>query len=346
MYNNQQQFYTQQQIQQMQLQYQQQQAFEAQVKIQKSRQLKEIRRAGFALGTTIIAYLLIQTICVGFLQIFNLMDVYNSSALFQNSANIIIVHFLSMLMPFLVLMAAQRRNFVSPVLPLTKIGGFKKFCWYGIGMGSCVIAEYITSLIILIVKSFTSYKLTQPELKKPNDIFTIIVVIFSTAVIPGICEEIAFRGIGMGTLRKYGKGFAVIAISIVFGLVHGNIIQFIFAFLVGIILAYITIKTDNILFAMCVHATNNGVSVLNDIIKFAGYEKYSTTILGCIQVVFSIMGIISVIYLGAKKELAFPKEQKSPYDNSLGRKLLALLPGMIIPIAFLVYSTIKTIVKQ
>lgn len=48
------------------------------------------------------------------------------------------------------------------------------------------------------------------------------------------------RCCALGIVKKYGKAFGVVAVSIVFGLIHGNIIQFIFATLVGLILGYVT----------------------------------------------------------------------------------------------------------
>lgn len=333
--------YTPEQIKQFQ-----QQAYFAQVKMQKKKQLNEIVKLGFALGTTIIAYLVIQTFCIVVLESLGLMKVYDASPLFQNCANIIIIHFLSMLLPFLTMAVVMKKNFIIPVLPIKKLESKTKWAWYGFGVGCCVVANYIVSIIMLIVKENTAYELTQTELAKPDTLFACIITIFSTAIIPGICEELAFRGCAMGIMRKYGKGFAVIAVSVVFGLVHGNIIQFLFAFLVGIILAFITIKTDNILIAMCVHATNNGMAVLQDFINYLGAEKYSAGILGCFYIIFAIAGIISVIYLGKNKKFVAEKKAFNPYDNPLIVKLLALIPGLIIPFSFLIYSTVKTIVKQ
>lgn len=338
--------YTPQQIKQMQAQYQQAQIYKAQVKYQKNQQLKDIRKVGFALGTAIVLYLAIQTVCIGVLKANGLMDVYNASPLFQNCANIIIVHFMSMLVPFSIMALALRKNFISPLIP-TKNVGKRAFAWYALGMGGCTLANYTTAIIMTVVKETTKYELTQPSIDKPNTIFTLFITILSTAIIPGICEEIAFRGAAMGVLRKYGKGFAVIAVSVAFGLVHGNIIQFIFAFLVGLILAYITIKTDNILIAMCIHATNNGISVLQD---FFNYFKLSSdvsdVIISVIYIAFGCLGIISAIYLGRKKDLFMKKEAKNPFDNSLGRKLVALIPGLFVPFTFLIIMTISTIVKQ
>lgn len=69
-----------------------------------------------------------------------------------------------------------------------------------------------------------------------------MIALIGTAIVPAICEEFAMRCCCVQLLRKYGNGFAVLSISIVFGLLHGNVIQFVFAFLVGLILGYITVK--------------------------------------------------------------------------------------------------------
>lgn len=333
--------YTPEQIKQFQ-----QQAYYAQIKTQKKQQLNDIMKTGFMLGSTIVAFLLCQTIGVSALYMFGLMDVYKESPLFQNSANIIIVHFFATLLPFLVMASTMKKHFITPVLPIKKTEGKSKWAWYGLGIGGCMLANYVVGIIMVLVKDYTSYELTQMELDKPNTLFACIITIFSTAIVPGICEEIAYRGCAMGILRKYGKGFTVIAVSLVFGLVHGNIIQFLFAFLVGIILAYITIQTDNILIAMCVHATNNALSVIQDIMEYLKLGDYTTGVTSAFYLCFAAAGIISVIYLAKNKKLKPAKEEFNPCDNPLVVKLLALAPGLIVPFSFLIYSTVKTIVKQ
>ena len=45
---------------------------------------------------------------------------------------------------------------------------------------------------------------------------------------------------------------------------HGNFEQMPFAFLVGLALGFIVVKTNSLLLAMAVHATNNFVSVIFD----------------------------------------------------------------------------------
>lgn len=86
------------------------------------------------------------------------------------------------------------------------------------------------------------------------------------------------RCCALGLLKNYGKAFGVVSVSVVFGLLHGNVIQFIFAFLVGLVLAYITIKTESIIPAMCIHALNNGMSAVSDTVNYAAGKEVNVTV--------------------------------------------------------------------
>lgn len=317
----------------------------------KSKRKKEINSlilTGIAIGVTIIVQLLMQVIASGSIMALGLYDVYLSSSLFQNCFNVIAVHILSLALPFGIMAMILKKNFNGePVVPTEKIGFLKGTMWVGFGLLCCVGANYITNFVILIAKQM-GYELTQSELAKPDSIIACVALVVSTAVIPGIIEEFALRCCTLGVLKKYGKGFAVFAVSIVFGLIHGNIIQFIFAFLVGLILGYITIRTNNVIPAMIVHGLNNGVSVINDIVTYVSNEKTAENVAVGVYIAFMVLGAIGLIYLLVKKELlpqkAAPKP-KEPYALSFGTKLLCLLPGFFIPFLILIYMTSKTITK-
>ena len=71
-----------------------------------------------------------------------------------------------------------------------------------------------------------------------------------------ISEELLFRGLVLRSMEPYGKKFAILASALMFGLYHGNIIQIPFAFLVGLVLAYVTVEY-NIGWAILLHLINN-----------------------------------------------------------------------------------------
>ena len=93
-----------------------------------------------------------------------------------------------------------------------------------------------------------------------------VLYVIGVAVIPPLVEELGFRGVMLSALRRYGDGFAVVVTALAFGLFHGNPIQIPFAFCVGLALAYIMVRTNNLLLCVIIHALNNGISVFFELI--------------------------------------------------------------------------------
>jgi len=71
-----------------------------------------------------------------------------------------------------------------------------------------------------------------------------------------LAEELLFRGLLLRILEPYGKQPAIIFSALLFGLFHGNIVQIPFAFLVGLVLAYVAIEYS-ITWAIILHVINN-----------------------------------------------------------------------------------------
>lgn len=71
-----------------------------------------------------------------------------------------------------------------------------------------------------------------------------------------ISEELLFRGFLLRSFEPMGKKFAIFTSALLFGLFHGNIIQIPFAFMVGLLWAYVTLE-HSIWWAMLLHIFNN-----------------------------------------------------------------------------------------
>lgn len=52
------------------------------------------------------------------------------------------------------------------------------------------------------------------------------------AVIAPVSEELVYRGFVMSSIKKYGKVFAIVVSSVLFGVMHGNLPQALFACMV------------------------------------------------------------------------------------------------------------------
>ncbi len=311
---------------------------------------KEIRKLGNIMGVALIAYLGLQFLSVYILEAFNLTSIYETSVVFQDSFTIIAVELVSLCIPFGIIALANKKKYVTPVIPTKKISFGRLVLWVGFGMLCCIGADYIVSMLSVLSESL-GYSLEQPEMLEPDSLFACVLSFLATAVIPPVCEEFAMRCCGVGLLRKYGKGFAVTAIAMIFGLVHGNIVQFIFASLIGMILGFVTVKTDSILPAIFIHACNNGMSAFVDVIKYATNgdvktDEWTTTALFVFWLAF---GAVCTVLLAMKKALKKEKQpMREPYANSLGQKLAAFffVPAMIPSFIYFFASIMMTIQRN
>lgn len=71
-----------------------------------------------------------------------------------------------------------------------------------------------------------------------------------------VFEEILFRGLILRSLQPYGKKFAIFTSAYLFGMFHGNIVQSPYAFLIGLVLGYVTIEYSMV-WAVVLHMGNN-----------------------------------------------------------------------------------------
>ncbi len=138
--------------------------------------------------------------------------------------------------------------------------------WFAIvlmGVGFCSFANIAVSIAGSIFESFgINYEVDFGE--TPTGVIGITLNLLSTAVIPPLVEEFACRGIVLGYLRKYGDGFAILVSSFLFGIMHGNFQQAPFAFIIGLIMGFVTVKCNSIWPAILIHGYNNFVAVVFD----------------------------------------------------------------------------------
>ena len=89
-------------------------------------------------------------------------------------------------------------------------------------------------------------------------------VLLLIALVPAICEELAFRGFILSGLRHMGhKWGAIVLTSVFFGLAHGLLQQSLLTCAVGIIIGYIVVKTGSLWPGVLYHFCHNGLSMLH-----------------------------------------------------------------------------------
>ena len=127
-----------------------------------------------------------------------------------------------------------------------------------------------------------------------------IILILSAAVVAPIYEEIIFRGILLkGMSKKINPIIALVVSALLFAIVHMNIPQGINAFLLGLVIGFIYLKTGSIYLSIFAHFINN-ILALSVSSRFALIEgKYAMAI----HIMFFILGVILLViaYSGYKQ---------------------------------------------
>lgn len=159
-----------------------------------------------------------------------------------------------------------------------------------IGIGFCAFANISVSIAGSLFESFgIDYNVDFGD--RPKGITGFLLSFIATAIIPALVEEFACRGLILGSLKKYGEYFAILASAVIFGLMHGNFQQIPFAFTVGLILGYITVKSGSLWIACLVHSLNNCVSVAMEYI----FSEFSVKVQNLIYNSYLMFALLAAI---------------------------------------------------
>ncbi len=223
-----------------------------------------------------------------------------------------------------------------------------------IGMAVAMISNFANNIIQTNFSFFGIENSLNMSEDATNPLEIILCIVLS-AIVPAFAEEFAFRGIFMGTLRKFGDSFAIITSAIVFGAMHRNISQIPFAFLLGLVFAYIDCKTNSIIPSIIIHFLNNCYAVTLNILQSTKIfnDRVYMIIYFALIAAFCILGLLSFFYLIKKDKNYFritekiiqQRENEATTLLTLKEKNTAffLNPGILFVLIFFAIETITNL---
>lgn len=117
---------------------------------------------------------------------------------------------------------------------------------------SNIVGNIITAIIGMLKGS-----LVQNQLLEVTGAVSIWTMVIYMVICAPIMEEYIFRKLIVDRAVRYGQGTAVILSGLMFGLFHGNLNQFAYAFTLGIFLAFLYVKTGNLKITIALHMMIN-----------------------------------------------------------------------------------------
>lgn len=126
------------------------------------------------------------------------------------------------------------------------------------------------------------------------------IAIISYGLISPVAEELLFRGIIYGYLRKlFDVRTAIVASAILFGMYHGNMVQTLYATIMGYMIAYAYEYFGSFKVPLCMHI---GFNLLSLFVDFTGVEKtslYGWPLCGGLL----LIGMVPMVLLARKKRI-------------------------------------------
>jgi hypothetical protein len=141
-----------------------------------------------------------------------------------------------------------------------------------------ILVGYMLIPVVLFINVLTSLFATN-YLQESSSEFTgypYLVQVLLIAVLPAVVEEFVFRGLIYHSYRRNGLVGAAFFSALAFGIMHMNLNQFFYAFVIGIFFAKMVEVTGTMWSSMFAHFAFNTFSItLVELYKIVGIDVYA-----------------------------------------------------------------------
>lgn len=146
---------------------------------------------------------------------------------------------------------------IKEVLSIRKI---KWSTFFGV-VAFTMAASPLVTLVNLVSQLFVKNTVTENSAQFLS--LHPLLLVFFVGMLAPVCEEVVFRGTIFGGMKKEGNVFkAVMASGLLFGLLHMNINQASYAFVIGILLGFLVEATGSIFSSILFHVLVNSSNAI------------------------------------------------------------------------------------
>lgn len=145
------------------------------------------------------------------------------------------------------------------------VGRFVSVCFstaagiYVFNIAGVLLLTFLYLISGGVVGGFESDSLNQLINSSP-----VWMIFIMTCIVAPIGEEFIFRKLLIDRVKPFGELNACLFSGLMFGLSHGNLRQFLYAFAIGFIFATVYVKTNNIIYSILLHF---GVNLFGSVIS-------------------------------------------------------------------------------
>lgn len=246
----------------------------------------------------------------------------------------IVVQAFGILLPLIVYSKSKEIDFIQfyRIKPLSLkncavIAGLG-VCWQFIGY---ILKLASTSLFGLFKVSYTLNAQGSTLTTEPKVLFPAMIAL---VLLPAVAEELLFRGLVIRSYEKWGTKSAIVISAVFFSILHLDIMNVVATLLMGLLLAYVVVKTDSVLSGMLLHFANNLTAAVVMLIM-SSTSAFSVKML----IVICIAAVILFFVLFSKFGKLNIKSKHIPQKKTVANdlcKALFNLPMLLSIIAFII----------
>lgn len=164
-----------------------------------------------------------------------------------------------------------------------------------IALGKVLLITLLFSISLNNIISMSPLVSISEEYQTASNAFyssTIWVELFGSALVTPFLEELLHRGVVYGRLRRMmGTKASVLLSALLFAGLHFNLVQFIYAFLMGILFALFVEKTGKLYPAIFAHIIANGVAIIRTETGFLNETVDGSLFAWIVSLVLLIVGV-------------------------------------------------------
>lgn len=206
------------------------------------------------------------------------------------------------IIPLYIFLRSDRKLRKSKMLGKAANNG--KYAIRGIYLATIIFAitgsQWVNSLIDYsgLNDLFPSYsQLTETTFSNQN----IWLMLFVLVIVAPISEELVFRGLICKRVQDYlGNGWAIFISALMFGIYHGNMVQFVYATILGLAFGMLMCRTNNLKVCCVAHMAANAWSCVSSSILNLLSSKNMMAYYGTLAI-FLVMALLSFVSILAAK---------------------------------------------
>ena len=131
----------------------------------------------------------------------------------------------------------------------------------GLALAGLLLVQYASVLWLILLEAL-NIPYASSAIALPQNTQETMLMVLSIGVLPGVCEEMLYRGAMLGAFERLGTKKAIWMTAILFTLWHGSLSGMPAELLTGLLLGYVAFAFDSVYAAITYHTVYNTALVL------------------------------------------------------------------------------------